>query len=250
MGKLNLEDIKKYVEANIEDFHNRKYESLKRLKLSKILHKKNPYLFKAKNILTPHDLVKSLLDAHLSSQEEGIFGEFLEGLAIFVCEQVYNGQKSSAQGIDLEFVKNGTRYIVAIKSGPNWGNADQIRKMKDNFQKAKMTLRANKRINNIIAINGCCYGRETKTDKGDYFKICGQEFWEFISKNKNLYIEIIEPLGVKAKERNEEFTNSYSALLTIFAHQFTNGFCLKGKINWEKLVKYNSGKEKIKIDFK
>jgi DNA modification methylase len=29
----------------------------------------------------------------------------------------------------------------------------------------------------------------------DYLKLCGQEFWEFISGNINLYVEIVEPLG-------------------------------------------------------
>ena len=188
MVKLKLEDVKKYVEENIEEFHQRKYLSLKRLKLSKILTKKNPYLFKAKNILTAYDLVKNLLDAHLSSQEEGIFGEFLEGLSIFVCEKVFNGQKSAAQGIDLEFNRESIKYIVTIKSGPNWGNADQIRKMKENFRKAKRILSANKSITNIVAINGCCYGRNAKPDRGDYMKICGQEFWEFISNNSKLYL--------------------------------------------------------------
>jgi hypothetical protein len=49
-------------------------------------------LFKAKNQNTAHDLVKTILDAHLSSQEEGIFGGFLEELAIFICERVYGGK--------------------------------------------------------------------------------------------------------------------------------------------------------------
>lgn len=245
MSKLKQEHVKKYVEDNIEEFHQRKYESLKKLKFSKILTKKNPYLFKAKNILTAHDLVKGLLDAHLSSQEEGIFGEFLEGLSIFVCGKVFNGQKSAAQGIDLEFSRGSIKYIATIKSGPNWGNADQIRKMKENFRNARRILSANKSITNIVAINGCCYGRDAKSDKGDYMKICGQEFWEFISNNSGLYLEIIEPLGNKAKERNEKFDISYGELLTVFTQQFTNEFCIKGRIDWEKLVKFNSGKEKI-----
>ena len=248
MAKLKLEHVKKYVEENIEEFHERRYESLKRLKFSKILTKKNPYLFKAKNILTAHELVQNLLDAHLSSQEEGIFGEFLEGLSIFVCGKVFNGQKSAAQGIDLEFIRKSIKYIVTIKSGPNWGNADQIRKMKENFRIAKRILSANKSISNIVAINGCCYGRDANSDKGEYMKICGQEFWEFISNNSKLYLEIIEPLGSKAKERNEKFFISYGELLTVFTQQFTNEFCIKGKIDWNKLVKYNSGKEKMKVN--
>jgi hypothetical protein len=246
--KTLITEVKKYVKTHIQDFHNRRYESLRKLKLAKILAKKNPYLFKAKNILTPHDLIKSLLDAFLSSQEEAIFGEFLEGLAVFVCQKTYGGIKSAATGIDLEFEKDGIRYIVTIKSGPNWGNSDQIRKMKDNFKKAKKILGANRSIKNIVAVNGCCYGRENIADKGEYLKICGQEFWEFISGDPEFYIKIIEPLGVKAKEKNDKFLSSYGELLTLFTQEFTNEFCTAGKINWEKLVKYNSAKEKIKVN--
>jgi hypothetical protein len=120
--------------------------------------------------------------------------------------------------------------------------------MKENFRKAKRILSANKSITNIVAVNGCCYGRDASSDKGEYMKICGQEFWEFISNNSELYLEIIEPLGNKAKERNDKFQISYGELLTIFTQQFTKEFCIKGRINWNKLVKFNSGKEKIKVN--
>ncbi len=104
MAKIDLKDVINYVENNIGEFHSRRLNSLQSLQLQKILKRKNPYLFKAKNILTAQDLVKNLLEAHLSSQEETIFGEFLEGLAIFICNKVHKGRKSSAEGIDLEFV--------------------------------------------------------------------------------------------------------------------------------------------------
>lgn len=107
--------MQNYVERHIGEFHQRRLQNLEALKLSQILARKNPYLFKAKNILTAQDLVKTLLDAHLSSQEETIFGEFLEGLAVFICKQVFDGKKSSAEGIDLEFERENIRYIVSIK---------------------------------------------------------------------------------------------------------------------------------------
>jgi hypothetical protein len=246
MKPIATNDVVVYVEQNISSFHAKRLQNLERLKLRDILKRKNPYLFKAKNILTAQDLVKTLLDAHLSSQEETIFGDFLEGLAIFICNKVYDGKKSAAEGIDLEFDKEGIKYIVTIKSGPNWGNSDQINKMKDNFRKAKKILRTNNPTINIIAINGCCYGRNNKPDKGDYLKLCGQSFWEFISGNENLYVEIIEPLGHKAKEKNGQFLESYSQIVNQFTLQFIEMFCVGGKIDWEKLVKFNSAKVKIK----
>jgi hypothetical protein len=244
MAKLRKSDVISYVENNIGSFHKKRLQSLEKLSLTKILTRKNPYLFKAKNILTAQDLVKALLDAFLSSQEETIFGEFLEGLAIFICYKVYSGKKSSAEGIDLEFEKEMKKYIVAIKSGPNWGNSPQIKKMIDNFKKAKRILSTNTSRINIVAVNGCCYGRDNQPDKGDYLKYCGQRFWEFISGDKDLYIKIIEPLGHKAKEKNEEFLKAYSILVNKFTFEFGEKFCTNGAINWNAIVKFNSSTEK------
>ena len=241
MKGLSLHKIIGYVEKHMPDFHRKRLQSLAKLKLSHIVNRKNPYLFKAKNILTAQDFVKALLDAHLSSQEETIFGEFLEGLAIFICGGVCNGRKSSAKGIDLEFHKEGVQYIVAIKSGPHWGNSSQIAKMRKDFVKAKRILSSNRSKVNIVAVNGCCYGRDSQIDKGDYLKLCGQRFWEFISGNKNLYLQIIEPLGYTAKQRNEEFLIAYSKIINKFTIEFSQDFCTRdGMIDWKKLVKRNS----------
>ncbi|HPI36371.1 MAG TPA: PmeII family type II restriction endonuclease [Ignavibacteriaceae bacterium] len=248
MEKLKLEDVKKYIEGNIGDFHESRIKSLKELKLSKILLKKNPYLFKAKNILTTEKFVESLVQAYISSQEETLFGSFLEKLAIFVCNKAYMGKKSSAEGLDLEFEKDSIIYIVTVKSGTNWGNADQVAKMKENFRKAKQRLRSNAKRRPIEAINGCCYGRVIKTDKGEYQKIAGQKFWTFISGNENLYTDIIEPLSYKAKERSREYEIEYSKQINIFSLQFAKEFCEDGLINWNKIVQFNSGEKKTKVD--
>lgn len=244
MRDLSREKIVGFIEPNIQTFHQKRLENIRSLQLKKILLRKNPYLFKAKNVNTAHGLVQSLLDAHLSSQEEGIFGGFLELLAIFICSRAYGGRKSSAEGIDLEFEKERVKYIVSIKSGPNWGNSRQISKMKDDFRRAKRILGAQKLKSNIVAINGCCYGKDDKPDKGDYLKLCGQRFWEFISGNENLYVEIIEPLGHKAKEKNEQFVEEYSNVINKFTREFMQEYCAdNGSIMWEKLVKLNSGKK-------
>jgi hypothetical protein len=243
MRHINLNDVVNFVEENIGEFHERRADSLQSLRLAQVLKRKNPYLFKAKNINDAHDLVKLILDAHLSSQEETIFGEFLERLAIFVCRKVFGGRKSSAEGIDLEFTQGNVIYIVAVKSGPNWGNSSQVKRMVDNFKQAKRILRTSNNKPNIQAVNGCCYGRENQPDKVDYLKLCGQEFWEFISGNSSLFVDIIEPLGYRAKERNEEFFAEYYRILNLFTQEFMDGFCADGKIDWDKLVRFNSAKK-------
>lgn len=241
MEKLNIKDVSRYVEQNIGEFHQKRIKSLDGLKLSQVLKRKNPYLFKAKYVLTAEQIVKGLVDAHISSNEETIFGDWLEGLAIFINNKVFGGRKSGIAGIDLEFDNNGKRNIVTIKSGPNWGNSSQIAKMAADFKTAKKTLRTSNSQLNIVAVNGCCYGRDNQPDKGDYFKYCGQRFWEFISGDSNLFTEIIEPLGHNAKEKNDEFILSYSRMMNKFVSEFLGEFCKSnGEIDWDKLVRFNS----------
>ena len=157
MKKLNLKDVLKYVEENIGAFHQKRIQSIDSLKLSKVLKRKNPYLFKAKYVLTAEQITRGIVDAHISSSEEGIFGDWLEGLAIFINNKVFGGYKSGITGIDLEFNSNGVRNIVTIKSGPNWGNSSQIKKMASDFKTAKKILRTSNSQLSIVSVNGCCY---------------------------------------------------------------------------------------------
>lgn len=242
---MSEKEITNFIAQNIQKFHKARLESLQGLKLNSVLKRKNPYLFKSKDIATAQGLVESVLDAHLSSQEEGVFGGFLEELAIFVCGKIYGGRKSSAEGIDLEFEKNDTKYIVAIKSGPNWGNSRQLSKMKDDFRKATRVLRTNNKASNIIAVNGCCYGIDDKPDKGDYLKLCGQRFWAFISGDEEFYKKIIEPLGYQARDKNGQFLEEYAKVINKFTIEFGKNYCSRdGSILWNKFLQFNSGMKK------
>jgi hypothetical protein len=242
MEKNDIEKINAFIEKNISEFHKRRLEYVSnKIDLNKILKQKNPYLFKAKNVLTAQDIIKGFLDAFLLSQEETIFGDFLEELAIYICQISYNAKKSEMTGIDLEFEKDNKIYLVEIKSGWNWGNSSQIKQLKINFQNARRIIEK-KSSKEIVAVNGCCFGKDSRPDKNGYLKLCGQRFWELISDIENLYIDIIEPIGHKAKQKNDDFHIAYSQIINKLSYQFSKDFCEDGLINWEKLVKFNSGK--------
>lgn len=246
MKPLNPSRVIDYVEKNIGDFHQKRLNSLTKLSLNKVLKNKNPYLYRAKNVQTADDIIRQITDAQISSSEETIFGDWLEGLAIFINGEVYDGKKSGIKDMDLEFDKDGRRYIVSIKSGPNWGNAAQVNKLKAAFAEATKTLRTSNSDINVVAVNGCCYGTAATPDQGTYFKYCGQEFWEFISGESNLYTELIEPLGHKAKEKNDLFAEAYGKKINLFLAEFIENYCNKdGTINWKKIVEWNS-KKKVK----
>lgn len=134
---------------------------------------------------------------------------------------------------------------MAIKSGPNWGNSSQIRKMIDGFNKARRIAGPR---HPVVAVNGCCYGRDANPEKerGNYSKLCGQEFWELISGQDNLYVDLIEPIGQRAFARNQAFAKSYAAVLNKFTLGFAQAFCSEtGFIDWERLLIFNSGSPRV-----
>jgi len=247
MKKLNYKKIDAFIVSDvIRPFYELRFEKLKAVSLKFVAKRKNPYLFKAKNIDTAGDLTKSLLDAFLSSQEETIFGELMESLAINVCHQVFGGEKAEQityRSIDLIFERDKKIYIVGIKSGPNWGNADQINAMKRNFLIAKKFIRAaDRKKKEIIAVNGCIYGRDNQPNKGAYHKLCGQSFWELVSGDGELYKKIIQPLDKEAKKRDQVFKDLYAEKVNEMTKDIVESFYTKNRLDWDKIIEYVSKK--------
>lgn len=242
MKPLNLDHVCEYVNQNIVHFHRRRLASLEELSLNRLL-KKNPYLFKAKHLITAGELIESLLEAFLSSSEEKLFGDFLEGLALFIAGETCDGHKSAAQGVDLEFINRGTHHLVSIKSGPNWGNSSQHRKLAQDLRDAVIRVQQARTGLKIQPVLGICYGKTRTTyTRAGYMKIVGQNFWYLISEDHNLYIDIIEPIGYRAKDHNEAFYAERGKVVNRLVKEFIERFCdPSGAIDWAELVAFNSG---------
>lgn len=263
-SKKELKDYEKFLSENVvTPFY---YERLMYLRcnmtLEYILSRKNPYLLKAKNISSSDELVRTIVEAFLSSQEETMFGNKLEMFAIYISKKLDKGFKSELPSIDLEFERNDIYYIVGIKSGTNWANSDQAVKMKDNFKTAREYLTKIKKVKKkIVAVNGCIYGKEAKLFKENrsdpdksFYRVAGQDFWQFISGDAELYREIIKPIEDEAQERDKAFKEAFDGKINAMSMEFSKIFTFReperlGIINWEKVVDYISKRGKATIEF-
>lgn len=249
MKKLNHGKLFTLIASQvIQPFYEIRLQRLTHANLADISKRKNPYLFKAKNIETAGDLAKSILDAFLSSQEETIFGDLMEKLAVYVCGEVFDGKKAEEgkyKSVDLIFERDGKTYIVGIKSGPNWGNADQVNAMKKNLRTAKKLLRETGK-SGIISVNGCMYGKDNSPHKVNknpdlsYHKICGQAFWELISGDDQLYKKIIQPLDKEAKKRDAVFKELYTQKINEMTKGIVELFYTRNTLDWEKIIDFVS----------
>jgi hypothetical protein len=252
------EDYYKFLAENVvTPFY---YERLMYLRcvmsLRHVLGSKNPYLLKAKNITSPDELVRSIVDAFLFAQEETMFGNRLETFAIHVSSKLYGGFKSELPSVDLEFARDGVYYIVGIKSGINWGNSDQQNRMKDNFKAAREYFRERGETREVVAVNGCIYGKDGKPLKENadpdktFYKYAGQDFWKFISDDDDMYREIIKPIDEEARARDEAYKKAYDGKVNGMVKEFGNIFLDdEGQIDWVKLVDYVSRRGKTDIAF-
>lgn len=141
----------------------------------------------------------------------------------------HNKRLASLNGLDLaKILRRKNPYLFKVKY---LLTAEQIER----------TLRTSNSKLNIVAVNGCCYGRDAKPDKGDYYKYCGQAFWEFISGDPDLYTKLIVPLGHRAKQHTANFDKAYAQAINRMTADFNQNFCRpNGSINWQKLVEFNS----------
>ena len=146
-----------------------------------IVRRKNPYLYAARGINRVDELAEALVAAYISSSEETMFGNVLEGMAIAVCTHALGGRKSGIENIDLEYDQGATRTLVQIKSGPNWGNASQKRALQERFASATRTLLQGSTSLEVRCVEGICYGASSTRHTGTHWRIVGRNFWKDIS---------------------------------------------------------------------
>lgn len=236
MNPLNLDEVNEYVNAHIDTFHQDRLRKVSDITLKEVIDK-NPYLLRAKNVTKASELVEGALTAKLSSSEEELFGQFLETLAIFVAEKTTGGHKSGATGIDLEFDNEGWHYFVSIKSGTSWGNGSQQDKQEADFGTALKVYKQRKgQKTQADAIMGICYGKTRTNRVRGALKLVGQNFWTFISGNKDLYKDIIEPIGYKAKEHNENYDKALGIVTNKLTQAFLDEYTIEGEIDWGSLI--------------
>ncbi|MCL1858720.1 MAG: hypothetical protein FWF92_05750 [Oscillospiraceae bacterium] len=100
---MDKNELQEFINVNISDLNQNRFDYLNKLKLTDILKRENIYLYKAKNIQTSEGLIKTLINSDLMSHEENILVEFWGKLAIFASQVgIYS--------IDLEIIDNKIRY--------------------------------------------------------------------------------------------------------------------------------------------
>ena len=139
--------------------------------------------------------------------------------------------------MNTELINSITQYV---EKHIGEFHANRIAKLQ--FRTARRVFNTSRKTVPTMCIEGCCYGNDNKGyNDSDHEKYCGEKFWTLISGEPTLFVDIIEPLGSKAKEKNEAYFIEYSRMINKFTQEFVQNYCnANGDIEWEKIVRLNA----------
>lgn len=236
----NEEAVVQAIAIALDAFYSSLISKVDALNVKKVMKRKNPYLFRAKSMNGAAQIVDAIMAAFVSSSEETIFGNvFFEPIATVAAQ----GQKALAEGVDIMVERDNTVYAIAVKSGTSVFNADSRKKQEQNFMAAsKLAQQAKKRF---VPIVGYGYGKKKPSAKAMpkfYEELAGQDFWTELTGDDQFYIKLIRMMDKLPEKYVEDFDAAYQRAANRLVKEFTIEFCLEdGTIDWEKLVKFNSG---------
>ncbi|MDX2075482.1 MAG: PmeII family type II restriction endonuclease [bacterium] len=231
-----LTEIRNFLYERLIEFHYQKSRLLDNITLDRLLRRRTPYFLKAKNIHVASDFAQDVLESYLSEQEELLFNRLLVDLAVYTIRICQGGGSSVFDGIDLEFVKEKTHYLVAIRPEIHWGGDLQRRQLVNQLETAWNTLIGKDSNLDIQPVLGICYGKADIAMKGRFMRIVGRDFWSFLSDEANFYNMIIDPLMGQAAERDDIFLAGRARAINLLAQQLMDDFSENGIIQWRKLV--------------
>ncbi|MGI0014359.1 MAG: PmeII family type II restriction endonuclease [Nitrososphaera sp.] len=238
---MTNEELRALIAERLAEFYRRRLQRLETLKLKEILRRKNPYLFKAIGTTSATEIVEGILSAYLSSSDEGIFGDvFFEPIA----KMVSGGVVAPSEGVDIAIETEFVYKAIAIKSGPNPFNSSQGKRQDDEFRTLRSRLlKLKKQFDPIL---GHAYGRKSNraSEAKLYRHLAGQEFWEELTGDSDFYLKLVRLMEtVVIQKHRREYEEAWDVAVNRYVREFTTTFCDEhGNVQWEALVKFNSGK--------
>lgn len=238
---MNTEELEALIKQQLHIFYGHRIKRIQELKLKEVLKKKNAYLFRATGVAKYSDIVEDILKAFISSSDETMFGrDFFEPIA----KMATMGIKAPSSGIDIAIETEVKYTAIAMKSGTNWGNRDQLAKQDQNFNAIRQRVyEMHKQFDPVI---GHGYGRKNGIPKNKAYRdSSGQAFWTEITGDSDFYLKLIRLMKDEPAKHRDEYKLAWDLALNRFNGEFYNEFCFHegitdGAIDWEKLTRLSS----------
>jgi Type II restriction endonuclease EcoO109I len=155
---------------------------------------------------TPEALLRYRLAQHLERSLFTAMGSAMQRVA-----RIIAGQGSGVAGADIEKVRNGRRYFIQVKSGPDTANKDIAQNI------AALLNSARARDPEAVCLLGVCYGRpdqisgiaRREMESRGVGLLVGRAFWAFIGDDVGTMGAVLE-LAAHAASGLEAGDETYS----------------------------------------
>lgn len=242
LDPARLEDL---IAECLRTFYRHRLDKIKEMRLTSILGRKNPYLFRALATESASEIVQQIMRAFLSASDETIFGnDFFEPIA----REASGGHASDAKGVDVIVETPNRISAYAVKSGTVAQNASASAKQQQEFDELRSRLfKLQKQFDPVL---GAAYGRKNvdATNRRTFRTISGQKFWAELTGDSEFYVRLITLMRDIPEQHKRAYQPEWDAAVNRLTHEFFDQFCHQdtGHIDWEKLVRFVSSEEKPK----
>lgn len=249
----------KKLEAKVAEllgnFYDRRRGKLADLKMVSILKRKNPYLYRARGVSSAAEIIREILEAFITSSDEGIFGNvFFEPLAKWAAQVAAEGTAGkvvtvgAAEGVDVTIEEAVCYTAIAVKSGTNIFNSQSRKRQLQDFEALRKRLqKLDKRFDAVI---GYGYGRKQKraSSSSVVLELAGQQFWQALTGEPDFYVRFLTLMRdlpqTHAPLFRQELGRAENRLVKEFLFHFSDN---EGQIDWPKLAAFNSGTQSLKL---
>jgi hypothetical protein len=226
----------------IDSLFELKLVERKEISFPTLLSKCNPYEL-CVNTKTVENAVDFIMRTHKQTSSKTIWGNYLELIAVKVCNHIFGGFKSNEVCTDLEWIIEGKNHYRGWKSSPNWCNADQKRAV--NTKEKDMMTSENFGSFKVLT----SYGKTVKKRVTNGFtQLSGQDAWEEISNDSELYNKVMVGIQLNCDIIGQFLENIYISDREKSIDWFTINFTNEDKtINFININKYVSSRDNITI---
>jgi hypothetical protein len=230
-----------------EEMRNEDSDTLGNISLEKLLRNTDVLNYQYRGYQENEAFIKAILDAwHTSSIQTRWGNKYHALMGILVGRNKRFSDVRNTRSGDIEFIDNNPSifphykheksrsiYLVQLKSGHNWGNADQRKQLSANFSSWRKSKSIDYKNYSIITVEAYSYSSECDTENHSW-RLGAKYFWWFISGEENFYERIWDNNYISKIDCYEQSALKRTAG-RLEVEMNKKGFVTRNKVNYSKL---------------
>lgn len=228
---MNIE-IKEKIKTELLEIAKSRHKALKKINIDRL--NLNPFLLRILNLDSPRKIAEFMINERIERSVVTSYGNRIQKIA-----KLIGGKGTGVEGGDIFIEKDGRRYYIQMKAGPNTPNKDLVNMINS------LLRSATRRNSGSIALLGMTYGKKDNVSSiiRRYSQIdwkIGREFWEFIGEqgiSEEIY-KLIDEINKEYKENGMTFEELYDQKLDLLENEIKTRYG-EGPSLWGKLFDDN-----------